>query len=283
VEDVFAGAARRYGWASLSIRDALAAGLRDGAHIVLNWTACEWVNAFFTDRVHPSPQGYRLIADALIGLVVAAQDAEVAACVDGVDGEGVFENATVALPLWAPMSAGAFAAPLRLCNVAAALAARRAEGWHHTQTELVKGHLVHKPGWIAVQPGAILDFSVATRFWAAARSQAAATLAVTHLISYEHMGSAELSCVSGCECTPVVLEGHTTQPVSIEQLVELPVSQAEVCVLSLRVRNETQSGEHKVKLISISATAPLQDDEKAVAAANATMDAPGAPPLPPLY
>lgn len=56
-EDALAVASRRHGWSLVSLRDALAAGLRDGAHARLGWSTCEWMLAFSADRVHPSPQG----------------------------------------------------------------------------------------------------------------------------------------------------------------------------------------------------------------------------------
>jgi hypothetical protein len=260
--DAATALARRYGWAALSLRDVLLAGLRDGAHLQRGWSACEWVNAFLSDRVHPSPQAYRLFADALIGLLVEAQDAEDAACGDG-DADGI----AVGLSRFAPMAPGAFDAPLRLCNDAAALEVRAAAGWHHAQTELVKGKLVHKPGWLATEAGSVLEFTVSTHFQGEPGGEpgANATLALTHLISYEHTGAAAVACVAGCACDGGVLQGHSVaQRVSIEATVELSVTQAQQCTIRLTVLPDTLSGEHKVKLIGVAANGP------AAAAANAS-------------
>ena len=272
-QDTVAAAARRYGWTSLSLRDALLAGLRDGAHTALGWSECEWLNGFLSDRVHPSPQASRLLADALIGLLVEAQDAADAACGDADE-----EMLPVALPPWAPLSPGAFAAPLRLCNDASKLEPRVADGWSYVKTELVRNRTVAKPGWIATQPGAVLEFAVTSRFAHTANASAAAenaTLAVTFLTSYEHMGDASLACVDGCACDGATLEGHVAAHVSLQRTVELPVSQASACVLRLVVLPTTASGEHKVKLIDVAVNAPpglaaaLQADVRSGANASA--------------
>ena len=39
-------------------------------------------------------------------------------------------------------------------------------------------------------------------------------MGLVHLKSYEHMGKAELTCLSGCTCEPYVLNGHTAEHVS---------------------------------------------------------------------
>ena len=31
----------------------------------LNWSSCEWINAFMNDRVHPSPYGNQLFSDMM--------------------------------------------------------------------------------------------------------------------------------------------------------------------------------------------------------------------------
>jgi hypothetical protein len=204
--------------------------------------------------VHPSPQAYRLFADALLGLLVEAQDAEDAAC-----GEGEGDGIGVGMSRFAPMAPTAFDAPLRLCNDVAALEVRAAAGWRHVETEVVRGKIVHKPGWIATEAGAVLEFTVAAQFQQDAAGANAtqpspnATLALTHLISYEHMGAAAVACVAGCTCDGShVLQGHSTaQHVSIEATVELAVTQARQCTLRLTVLPDTLSGEHKVKLISV--------------------------------
>lgn len=261
--DLVSATARRYGWSTLSLRDAMLAGLRDGAHTALGWSACEWLNAFYNDRVHPSPQGSRLVADALLHLLLQAQDAEDAACGDAADtaAAGVEGSDALAvlppiqLPRFAPIAPDAFAAPLRLCNDVRFMDIRAADGWNFTETELVRNMSVHKRGWIARTPGAALEFVVTTRFKDAPLALNA-TLVVSFLTSYEHMGAASLKCVAGCVCDGAELQGHVTKHVSVEHTVALNVTQAQECVLRLVVLPETLSEEHKVKLITVTANAP---------------------------
>ena len=262
--DLMAAAARRYGWSTLSLRDAMHAGLRDGAHSALGWSACEWLNAFYKDRVHPSKQGARLMADALLQLLLQAQDAEDAACGDAADAAAVgMAGADVSavllppmqLPRFAPVAPGAFAAPLRLCNDVRHMEVRLSDGWEFTETEVVRNKTVHKRGWIGRTPGAALEFVVATRFKDVPPALNA-TLVVSFLTSYEHMGAAALTCVVGCACDGAALQGHVAERVSVEHSVALNVTQARECVLRLDVLPDTLSGEHKVKLITVTANAP---------------------------
>ena len=261
--DLVSATARRYGWSTISMRDAMLAGLRDGAHTALGWSACEWLNAFYNDRVHPSMQASRLVADALLHLLLQAQDAEDAACGDAADAAAAGSLKADAsalllptrLPRFAPVAPDAFAAPLRLCNDVRRMEVRAADGWYFTETEVVRNKTVHKRGWIAHKPGAALEFVVATRFLKAPPALNA-TLVVSFLTSYEHMGAAALTCVAGCACDGATLQGHVTEHVSVEHNVALNITQAHECVLRLVVLGDTLSGEHKVKLITVTANAP---------------------------
>ncbi|KAG2493913.1 hypothetical protein HYH03_007849 [Edaphochlamys debaryana] len=69
-----------------------------------------------------------------------------------------------------------------------------------------------------------------------------------HLRSYEHMGMASISCVSGCTCVPVTVDALCSQQWSQVYLAGISVSQARECVMELQVLNETKSGEHKFKV-----------------------------------
>ena len=75
---------------------------------------------------------------------------------------------------------------------------------------------------MATEPGSILQMAFDTLFLVdggiggssndadapAADAAAAVELVVTFLSSYEHMGQAEVSCVSGCLCSETIFEGH---------------------------------------------------------------------------
>jgi hypothetical protein len=237
---------RRYGWAMLSMHDALAAGMRDGLPAALGWSGCEWVNAMFSDNFHPSPAGTRLLGDALLSLLLGAQDAADAA------GEAA---APVALPRNAPLVAGAWLPVQRSCALPEHLGPTRAEGWHYTAFEVVKGAQVFKQGWIANTTGATLELPLRTRMHSVPPAQPV-NLTVRFLTSYEHMGAAELTCVQpSCSCAPVTLQGHVSERVSVEHAATTAVSQAEACTLRLVVLPDTRSGEHKVKLLGFSLSA----------------------------
>ena len=52
------------------------------------------------------------------------------------------------------------------------------------------------------------------------------TLQVGHLKSYEHMGTAEVACVSGCSCEPMVFDGNIWERVSQSYFVDMRVSRS---------------------------------------------------------
>lgn len=252
-EGALTTACRRYGWTSLSLKDAVAAGLRDGLHTALGWTPCEWVHAWMRDRVHPSALGIRLIAHMLLEALLSAQDAAAAvAC------EGPASAPFVARMPKVPIRAGAFAQKLRLCNDGAQLAVTVNDGWHYAASELIKGRQVYKAGWIANASGAVLQFTVHTRV-PTLPADAQPLLRLQFLTSYEHMGAAELRCVSGCACAPERLEAHLKERVSVEHAGGGRVTQSAACELRLTVLPETRSGEHKFKLLGLSVVAQPED------------------------
>ena len=79
----------------------------------------------------------------------------------------------------------------------------KAEGWAYVEVEANKT----KPGWISTTPGSILWMSIDTNFGSLVDPHFI-TLAV--LASYQHMGQAEVSCVSGCMCQKSKIDGHIT-------------------------------------------------------------------------
>lgn len=51
--------------------------------------------------------------------------------------------------------------------------------------------------------------------------------------SYENMGQANITCASGCECQPTLLEGHWTERSSQLKLIQFYVTQSETCVIRI--------------------------------------------------
>ncbi len=56
-----------------------------------------------------------------------------------------------------------------------------------------------------------------------------------YLRSYENMGRAAVSCEGGCSCKAWTLEGHHDQRNSQTFLQGFPVSQADECIIAVRV------------------------------------------------
>lgn len=266
-EDVIAAAARAYGWSVLSLRNAISAGVRDGYPQRVNWTECEFVNAFLKDWVHPTLPGRRLLGDAMLQLLLASQDLDGEAMPHG-PAFGVLPTQLPSAPLFGGASRGRLQ---HACADARQLQPARSAGWALVTHELVNGMLQPKPGWVANTSGAELELNISTRF-AALPQSTRVQLAARFLTSYEHMGAAELSCVSGCECAPTALQGHVAEHVSVEKIASVDVTQAQGCVLRLRVLQQSDSpgAEHKVKLLGLAWTA----DEPS----NATVLAPNTLP-----
>lgn len=239
-----AAAARRYGWALISVRDAMAAGLRDQLHTALNISGCEWASLFYADPMHPGwKHGMNLIGDALLSLLVAAQDVSPPGC------QGELLPPVRLLP--APLTKLGRVVTPHSCVEAEYIVPIRNESFHYVRHELVNGAIVYKDGWVGNVSGALLEFAFRTKL-PELPADARARLTLRILTSYEGMGAAALSCVAGCACEPATLQGHVSGSVSVEFDAHLPVTQAEACTLQLRVLPETSSGGHKFKLLGVS-------------------------------
>jgi hypothetical protein len=163
------------------------------------------------------------------------------------------------------------------------ISVRLAEGWAYQE---VDDNQAHKPGWIAREPGATLQLEIDTATpqeqqeearEAPEQQQGAGHLPppgtpqaqqvpplkpslkviVAFLQSWQHMGMAQATCVSGCTCAPSTLDGHErVQKHSVPSLHQIALSPGNSsgggrCVLQLRVLPGTGSGGHKFKLLSL--------------------------------
>ena len=114
-----------------------------------------------------------------------------------------------------------------------------------------------KPGWVATAPGSELSIKVNSRF-SGASEDSIAKVQLSHLVSYEHMGQAQVSCVSGCECEGMLVDAHDGRfQQSITQSATLLVTMSEECVIKLVVMHETSSGGHKFKLQHVTTSAEI--------------------------
>jgi hypothetical protein len=102
-----------------------------------------------------------------------------------------------------------------------------------------------------------------------AAGNASALAHIMYLKSYEHMGTARVSCATGCACSPLVLDAHeTTRRDSLETVappLHVHGQPHATCVLRVRLLPETSSGEHKFKLTALIVTPPQPDAVAAVA------------------
>ena len=83
---------------------------------------------------------------------------------------------------------------------------------------------------------------------------------IGYLTSYEGLGTARISCVRGCSCEAITLDGHVRQRRNVSlHATSLPVvlnfSQAP-CVLRAVVLKATHSGGHKFKLTALTLASP---------------------------
>ena len=263
LETMLVGRGWAAGWSVLSLRAAVAAGLRDGAAALLGWSECEWVNAFYRDEIHPGQLGFRVIADAMLqATVLVAQAAEATSTAAPPAMHTPLSAAQAAQPaaVFAPTVASAAE---RMCTEAEQLSVTplTPDGWRWVDSELVKGKIVWKPGWIANASGAEAELSVRTLLPGGGGGGGGGNvvLSLLHLTSYEHMGVLGVSCVAGCVCEPTELDAHVDGGrVSVERRGELAVSQAELCTLRLRVLDRTSSGERKWKLTGVTVDAAQQ-------------------------
>lgn len=74
---------------------------------------------------------------------------------------------------------------------------------------------------------------------------------VGYLKSYQHMGTARVECVSGCECEGRVVNAHHSVSASQTFLVRLLATQHDKCLVQVTVLPETSSSEHKFKVTSL--------------------------------
>jgi hypothetical protein len=126
----------------------------------------------------------------------------------------------------------------------------QSQGWEFREYDdrSDAGEKKYKPGWIATQPGAVLRVAVATDFPGAGN----ATVQLSYLSSYEHMGRARASCVEGCRCEAGEIEAlNTAERHSVPRVHVLLATRARRCVVQLEVLPESGSGQHKFKLMQV--------------------------------
>ena len=224
-------AAEHYGAASLSYTNLVSALMESSARD--NRTECEVFAKVYADPIHPSDTGRVLLADLLVNYLdgalehfgkvldrqqqTAAGDSEASITISR-PGRGAPDERGGVVPI-DPRSVNV---PLMRCygpiitavtplheedvsshglQTSSEINVVKAEGWAFAEVDENKT----KPGWISTTPGSILWMSIDTNFGSPV-DQHYITLAV--LASYQHMGRAEVTCVSGCQCKKSKIDGH---------------------------------------------------------------------------
>ena len=136
----------------------------------------------------------------------------------------------------------------------------------------------HKPGWISTIPGSVLHVVVDTNLGSL---ESRKSISLTYLISHQHMGQVNMSCIEGCSCYPITINGHSQHHRhSVLWSVDLALQSSTMaaknhsampdgqppspwttavssrpvvhnCTLKVEVLNATDSGEHKFKVVQL--------------------------------
>ncbi|PNH01068.1 hypothetical protein TSOC_013069, partial [Tetrabaena socialis] len=201
--------------------------------------------ACYPPDIHPGNHGHKVMADLAVHLLQRVALGLLMEPYDSQDRELLRE------PLPPPMYPGNLPPSSPMCRVGEELRSLLvlAEGfeWVNEGTAVKP-----KPGYVATRPGARLQLRLDTnRSAVGSAADEKVHLYVHHLRSYQHMGSAQLSCASGCSCAEVVVDAHITDRVSQVYMAELVASQSKECVVEVQVLKETKSSEHKFKVSGV--------------------------------
>jgi hypothetical protein len=222
------------------------------------------VSALIRDYLHPSVLGHKLLAELIVSeLSLAAEATRRPRCsppLPGSDGGATH------------------------CSFGEALKAHvlQANGWAYRVERNKKGR--PKPGLIANSAGASLDLCYPLPAALPVGGQAVWNFA--YLRSYQHMGKVAVECTDGCACEPRAYNGHALDSVWPFRVSVAQVSYGQTvtreawpnasagsstagsstagsstagsntvgscsCTIRLTVLEETDSGEHKVKIVGL--------------------------------
>ena len=263
--------ATHYGFASLSYTNLIAALLQSPARG--NLSECQVYATVFGDPIHPNYQhGRTLLSDLLVSYLAGAHDhfhsnqkvAETLSHIYYQEHHGV-----------APLLPWSLMVPWMQCygtrqgingdeaglESSPEINVVKAEGWIYVETDGGKP----KPGWVSTIPGSELWMAIDTDFDRLTDHIVSMSL----LSSYEHMGQAEVACISGCRCDTSRIDGHVPDHKhSIPKLHAFRLFQyhpgsnghsdnsssstgSSRCVIQVKVLQESGSGEHKVKVMQL--------------------------------
>lgn len=198
------------------------------------------------DRDHPAEVGHKWLADLVIFYL-----SEVLFSLQRYP-LGPEDEQSAAAPLSTPLYENNWEGAQHTCLMAHMMRdlVVEKEGpweWRNEGTE-------QKPKWgyISTQPGSWLVLKINTLASDRLKPGDPLSLWVAYLQSYEHMGKFEAACKAGCSCDPVIVNSHSASE-RWSQMVQakMNITAAESCHLKFTVLADTDSGEHKVKLMGV--------------------------------
>lgn len=214
------------------------------------------------DGVHPNDLGHKVMADAAVWMV---QQTVLSLVLVPQGEEELMYLERRALP--PPMHKGNHHADHKVCMHELALvpAVVSTNGFVLMNEGTPEKH---KWGYVANASGSELLLEVNTVMPSASEEQGTVALYVAHLKSYEHMGTAQISCSSGCSCTPVTVDGHQNIRESTTYLARLDATRHASCVVAVEVLPQTSSGEHKFKVTGVMVSDKSGSGESEMPAGN---------------
>lgn len=244
MEEAYTQLAQFYGLPSISVRNAL-------YHKVATGQPGFRAEEIFADGVlHPNDYGMRMLADLLVYLV---QRTLTDMALIPLDEAGALAPPPLGLTP-RPIIRGNWQTHTLLCATDHVVQdyVVNAQGFSYGYEHTTGLYGFHKYGWIAMTPGSKLTVQVPTAHTPGVAADSNVTAVFFgHLRSYQHMGRAAISCISGCSCDAVVVDAHHNVTTSQTLLVRLDVTPHERCQMQVEVLAETSSGEHKFKVISL--------------------------------
>ncbi|EFJ49699.1 hypothetical protein VOLCADRAFT_89682 [Volvox carteri f. nagariensis] len=142
-------------------------------------------------------------------------------------------KSVAARPLPPPVCEGNYESSIDTCYIEdqlQRLVQQPVVGWNWTDEGRGKW------GFVSLKKGDELQLKINTRLEgkrSATDSSALILLQVAYLKSYRGMGTAQVSCTSGCSCEPLIIDAFDRRPVSVTSMADIQVSQSSKCILAI--------------------------------------------------
>ncbi|KAL4419481.1 hypothetical protein ABPG77_008283 [Micractinium sp. CCAP 211/92] len=245
--------------------------LGDALHYFLtgpgNWTLGKIPQAgpaqrksfFYVDSTHPADPGHQVLAELLAGpLSRAVWEATTGGAL--TEEERRHDPAVPALPPpMIPHSSDEVPGMCAMLEEFKPVVKRQSGFKYMPERPGADSFVKQKWGWRATEPGSWAELEVDSRPGSGAIGANASNAVVwlSYLRSYEGMGTANVTCVSGCACNSTLLDGTWERRASLFTITRFEVSHHEECRFRVTVLEEPgtvpQKG-HKVVLVAVMVT-----------------------------